>query len=116
MAGASGFSRYHFARGFREAYGATFSELVGAAPTEYRRRHTERGTPQRPPLRCGGGVPRRLGQLVQPHPAHRVRAVITRVSGAILAVTDQDVMIEFFVGRLGLTLTTDAEMCPGRVG
>jgi AraC-like DNA-binding protein len=85
MAGAAGFSRYHFARAFRAAYGETprayltrrrieraqdylrsanltvteichlvgfsslgsfsarFSELVGASPTEYRRRHVARG-------------------------------------------------------------------------
>jgi AraC-like DNA-binding protein len=85
MASAAGFSRYHFARAFRAAYGetpgqyltrrrieraqdllrsanltvteichlvgfsslgsfsATFSELVGASPSEYRRTHAERG-------------------------------------------------------------------------
>ncbi|MFC4950806.1 helix-turn-helix domain-containing protein [Pseudonocardia sp. GCM10023141] len=85
MAAAAGFSRFHFARGFRAAFGetpgqyltrrrieraqdllrsanltvtevchavgfsslgsfsATFSELVGASPTEYRRTHAERG-------------------------------------------------------------------------
>lgn len=35
-----------------------------------------------------------------------------RVSGAILAVADQDVMLEFF-GRLGFETVTDAEMWPG---
>ena len=39
--------------------------------------------------------------------------MITRISGAILAVADQDVMIEFFVEKLGFALTTDAEMWPG---
>lgn len=39
--------------------------------------------------------------------------MISRISGAILAVADQDTMIEFFVGKLGFTLTTDAEMWPG---
>lgn len=85
MAAAAGFSRYHFARGFRAAFGetpgqyltrrrveraqdllrtaewtvteichavgftslgsfsSTFSQLVGASPTEYRRRHADRG-------------------------------------------------------------------------
>jgi lactoylglutathione lyase len=36
-----------------------------------------------------------------------------RVSGAILAVADQDVMIDFFVRGLGWELTADAEMWPG---
>lgn len=36
-----------------------------------------------------------------------------RISGAILAVADQDVMIEFFVTVLGFELTTDQEMWPG---
>jgi lactoylglutathione lyase len=35
-----------------------------------------------------------------------------RVSGAILAVADQDVMLEFF-DRLGFETVTDAEMWPG---
>ncbi|WP_214407952.1 VOC family protein [Pseudonocardia lacus] len=37
----------------------------------------------------------------------------TRVSAALLAVADQDVMVEFFVSVLGFELTTDAEMWPG---
>ncbi|MFB9838608.1 helix-turn-helix domain-containing protein [Actinoallomurus acaciae] len=90
MARAAGFSRHHFARAFRAAYGETpgayltrrrveraqdllrtadltvteichlvgfsslgsfsarFSGLVGVPPTEYRRRHAERGA--RPPI------------------------------------------------------------------
>jgi lactoylglutathione lyase len=36
-----------------------------------------------------------------------------RISGAILTVADQDVMIDFFVHKLGFELTTDAEMWPG---
>jgi len=39
--------------------------------------------------------------------------VITRVASAILVVDDQDVMLRFFVDRLGFTLVTDAEMWPG---
>jgi lactoylglutathione lyase len=35
-----------------------------------------------------------------------------RLSGAILTVADQDVMIEFF-GKLGFELTTDEQMWPG---
>lgn len=35
------------------------------------------------------------------------------ISGAILAVADQDVMIDFFVSKLGFELTTDEEMWPG---
>jgi predicted enzyme related to lactoylglutathione lyase len=35
-----------------------------------------------------------------------------RISGAVLAVADQDIMIEFWV-RLGFELSTDAEMWPG---
>ncbi|MEU7812550.1 VOC family protein [Pseudonocardia sp. NPDC049154] len=37
---------------------------------------------------------------------------IRRVAGAILAVADQDRMLEFF-GRLGFETVTDAEMWPG---
>jgi lactoylglutathione lyase len=39
--------------------------------------------------------------------------VSVRISGAILTVADQDVMIEFFVSKLGFELTTDEEMWPG---
>lgn len=39
--------------------------------------------------------------------------MISRIAGAVLAVADQDVMIEFFVGKVGFTLGTDAEMWPG---
>jgi predicted enzyme related to lactoylglutathione lyase len=35
------------------------------------------------------------------------------ISGAVLSVADQDVMIEFFVSKLGFALTTDEEMWPG---
>lgn len=35
------------------------------------------------------------------------------ISGAILSVADQDVMIDFFVRELGWELTTDQEMWPG---
>ncbi len=37
----------------------------------------------------------------------------TRISAAVLAVTDQDTMIEFFVSVLGFEPTTDARMRPG---
>ena len=36
-----------------------------------------------------------------------------RIADAVLVVADQDVMIRFFVDRLGWTLDTDAEMWPG---
>ncbi|MCO1653444.1 VOC family protein [Pseudonocardia humida] len=36
-----------------------------------------------------------------------------RVSAAVVAVADQDVMIEFFVSALGFEVGTDAEMWPG---
>lgn len=39
--------------------------------------------------------------------------MITRISSATLAVTDQDVMLDFFVGTLGFEPVTDAEMWPG---
>jgi predicted enzyme related to lactoylglutathione lyase len=39
--------------------------------------------------------------------------MIPKISGAILAVADQDVMAEFFVDKLGFVKTTDAEMWPG---
>ena len=39
--------------------------------------------------------------------------MITRIATAILAVADQDEMVEFFVERLGFTKTIDAEMWPG---
>jgi lactoylglutathione lyase len=39
--------------------------------------------------------------------------VIARISSAIVGVADQDVMLEFFTGKLGFTLVTDAEMWPG---
>ncbi len=37
----------------------------------------------------------------------------TRISAAILAVADQDIMIDFFVSVLGFEVGTDAEMWPG---
>jgi predicted enzyme related to lactoylglutathione lyase len=39
--------------------------------------------------------------------------VSTRISAAILAVADQDTMIDFFVSVLGFEVGTDAEMWPG---
>jgi predicted enzyme related to lactoylglutathione lyase len=39
--------------------------------------------------------------------------VTVRIADAVLVVADQDVMIRFFVDRLGWTLDTDAEMWPG---
>jgi lactoylglutathione lyase len=39
--------------------------------------------------------------------------VSVHISGAVLTVADQDVMIEFFVSKLGFELSTDAEMWPG---
>jgi hypothetical protein len=44
MAGASGFSRYHFARGFREAYGATSPSSSAPRPPS-----TADGTPSAAP-------------------------------------------------------------------
>jgi lactoylglutathione lyase len=38
--------------------------------------------------------------------------VTARIGGAVLAVADQDVMIEFF-RKVGFELTTDREMWPG---
>jgi predicted enzyme related to lactoylglutathione lyase len=39
--------------------------------------------------------------------------VIRSISVAVLGVADQDVMRDFFVDRLGFSVTTDAEMWPG---
>jgi catechol 2,3-dioxygenase-like lactoylglutathione lyase family enzyme len=39
--------------------------------------------------------------------------VIARVAAAVVAVADQDVMLEFFVGKLGFTTVMDREMWPG---
>ncbi|MGH3984787.1 MAG: VOC family protein, partial [Pseudonocardiaceae bacterium] len=39
--------------------------------------------------------------------------MITRIHWAMLAVTDQDTMVEFFVDKLGFEKRTDAEMWPG---
>ena len=39
--------------------------------------------------------------------------MINRVATAVVVVADQDVMLEFFVGRLGFTVVRDAEMWPG---
>lgn len=39
--------------------------------------------------------------------------MIRSISVAILGVADQDVMRDFFVEKLGFTVTTDAEMWPG---
>jgi lactoylglutathione lyase len=39
--------------------------------------------------------------------------MISRIGFVTLAVADQDVMADFFVGRLGFTKTVDAEMWPG---
>jgi lactoylglutathione lyase len=39
--------------------------------------------------------------------------MITRIHWAMLAVADQDTMVEFFVDKLGFDKRTDAEMWPG---
>jgi lactoylglutathione lyase len=39
--------------------------------------------------------------------------VIGRVASAIVVVADQDVMLEFFVGKLGFSTVMDGEMWPG---
>ena len=39
--------------------------------------------------------------------------MIARVAAAVVAVADQDVMLEFFVGKLGFTTVMDREMWPG---
>ena len=39
--------------------------------------------------------------------------MIRSISVAVLGVADQDVMCDFFVDKLGFTVTTDAEMWPG---
>jgi catechol 2,3-dioxygenase-like lactoylglutathione lyase family enzyme len=39
--------------------------------------------------------------------------MIGRVASAIVVVADQDVMLEFFVGKLGFTTVMDGEMWPG---
>jgi catechol 2,3-dioxygenase-like lactoylglutathione lyase family enzyme len=38
--------------------------------------------------------------------------MITRIHWAMLAVADQDTMVEFFVDKLGFDKRTDAEMWP----
>jgi hypothetical protein len=39
--------------------------------------------------------------------------VINRVAAAVVMVGDQDVMLEFFVGRLGFTSVRETETWPG---
>ena len=39
--------------------------------------------------------------------------MIGRVAAAVVVVADQDVMLEFFVGKLGFTTVIDREMWPG---
>jgi lactoylglutathione lyase len=39
--------------------------------------------------------------------------MIEKVAAAIVVVADQDVMLDFFVGKLGFTVVVDGEMWPG---
>ncbi len=39
--------------------------------------------------------------------------MISRIHWAVLAVADQNTMVEFFVDKLGFEIRTDAEMWPG---
>ena len=90
-------------------FGRTFREIVGESPTAYRLR---RGRPARGPrvLRQGVDADRAVLEKRAGAPRASVSSMLTQITHSQIYVLDQDEALDFYVGKLGLEVNTDADL------